>query len=74
VTSLIRDNASNNNTFIEDFKDNYSHLSYNDFNKDIRCLAHIINLVAQDILKDYLASEATDIQSDDNTPTTSKFI
>ncbi|KAK0384767.1 hypothetical protein NLU13_7245 [Sarocladium strictum] len=62
IFSFTRDNASNNNTFIEAFKDHYSELSYKEFTRDIRCIAHIINLVAQEILRDYLASENTEIE------------
>ena len=60
--SLTRDNAANNNTFMQTFKESYNKLSYREFIKDIRCIAHIINIIAQDILKDYLASKSSEIQ------------
>jgi hypothetical protein len=31
-----------------------------EFINDIRCISHVINLVAQDILKDYLLSNSTE--------------
>jgi hypothetical protein len=62
ISSITRDNAGNNNTFIKAFNDNYLKLLYQPFTKNIRYIGHIINLIAQDILKDYLASEQTDIQ------------
>ena len=51
IFCIARDNASTNDTLIQDFK------AYNDennglFHSDIRCIAHIINLVVQDILKE----------------------
>jgi hypothetical protein len=39
---------------------NYKNHLRRDFNNDIRCISHILNLAVQDILRDYLASEKSD--------------
>ncbi|CAG8787261.1 7520_t:CDS:1, partial [Dentiscutata erythropus] len=56
------DNASNNNTMFRYFA---NHCDYNEINFDIdnqrvRCLAHIINLAAQDLLKNLKAEELSE--------------
>jgi hypothetical protein len=48
--SITRDNASANNTLIKKVKKHYE-LSGSSFYGDVACLAHILNLVVQDILK-----------------------
>jgi len=53
IISITRDNASNNNTFISIFKRNTTNKAV----YDIRCSAHILNLVVQDILQDYLLNK-----------------
>jgi hypothetical protein len=55
IFSITRDNASNNNTFLDTFKTNYNNLINKEFTYDIRCTTHIINLVITDILRDYLS-------------------
>ena len=47
IISITRDNASNNNSFINIYKNKA--IIY-----DIRCTAHILNLIIQDILQDYI--------------------
>jgi hypothetical protein len=61
--SITRDNARNNITFLESFKRNYFNSTYKDFNNDIRCISYIINLIVQDILKQYILTlnEAEDL-------------
>ncbi len=54
ILSITRDNASNNTTFMNTFKKNYNFITNKDFMNDIRCVTHIINLVVQDILQDYI--------------------
>ena len=51
IFSITRDNASNNDTLIQVYK-KYSDDNNGLFHSDIRCLAHILNLVVQDILKE----------------------
>ena len=46
VLSITRDNASNNNIFINTYKKNFYSLFNKHFVNDIRCVAYIINLVA----------------------------
>ncbi len=48
ILSIIRDNASNNDIFIKTIKKQKKTFY------DIRCTAHIINLVVQTILRDYI--------------------
>ena len=61
--SITRDNARNNTTFLESFKRNYLNSTHKDFNNDIRCISHIINLIVQDIVKQYILTlnEAKDL-------------
>src|SRR5262249_57248483 len=47
ILSITRDNASNNNKFIKKLRDKNKAFT------DIRCIAHILNLVVQDILSNY---------------------
>jgi hypothetical protein len=49
ILSFTRDNASNNDKFIEYYKTNTNSNIY-----DIRCVSHILNLVVNDILREYL--------------------
>ena len=58
IFSITRDNASNNNTLLDFFKKSYYSLTNKEFIIDIRCAAHILNLVARDILRDYLRSSS----------------
>ena len=69
IISITRDNASNNNTFISIFKKNTTNKSL----YDIRCSAHILNLVIQDILQDYILNKKAenDINSYSNSIITS---
>ena len=50
ITSITRDNASSNNTLIQEFKNHYQ-ISSLSFNRNIACTVYILNLVVQDILK-----------------------
>src|SRR5690348_3767250 len=49
IISISRDNASNNNSFINLYKKNV-----NATVNDVRCAALILNLVVQDILRGYI--------------------
>ena len=51
IFCITRDNAYNNDTLIKDFKE-YNKANNGLFYSDIRCIAHIINLIVQDILKE----------------------
>ena len=64
----MRDNVSNNTTFIGSFQEAYKVITQSDFLYDIRCIAHIINLIAQDILKEFI------ISSSDSADLISKYI
>ena len=56
ILSITRDNASNNNIFINTFKKAY-YKAYNKvFINDIRCVAYIINIIVQNILRDYISN------------------
>jgi hypothetical protein len=48
--SITRDNASSNNLLLEYFKKHYNLNGYK-FQGNIPCIAHILNLAIQDILK-----------------------
>ena len=50
IISFTRDNASNNDTFIDTYIRKNNPLKI----YDIRCATHIINIVVNDILKEYL--------------------
>lgn len=55
-SSFTRDNASNNNTFIEAFTNKYQDKTKQDFHGNIRCFAHINNIAVQTILKAFLSN------------------
>ena len=55
LSSITRDNASNNNAFVNEF----SRLNLN-FQFDIRYIAHILNLVTGDLLKKFLSTAVID--------------
>jgi len=59
---ITRDNASNNNKFLKTLR------IKNDIINDIRCSAHILNILVQDILTDYILHSKTDyiIDNDDS--------
>jgi hypothetical protein len=82
LISITRDNASSNDTLISAFKRHYDIEGFN-FEGDIPCLAHVLNLVVQDILKaiikDDYDSNTQDIyrvenEEDNNEEVSSKFI
>jgi hypothetical protein len=54
ILTITRDNASNNDKFIDLFK------AKNKTLYDIRCAAHIINIITQTILKDYILNNQTE--------------
>ncbi|GBC48852.2 zinc finger BED domain-containing protein RICESLEEPER 2-like [Rhizophagus irregularis DAOM 181602=DAOM 197198] len=60
VFAVISDNASNNITFMKHLEDvcHKENIFFNAINSHCRCLAHIINLVVQEILKQLKAGEA----------------
>ena len=63
--SITRDNAGSNDTLIEAFSKHYNKQGLK-FQGDIPCIAHVLNLVIQDILKgliknDYDSSYKEDI-------------
>jgi hypothetical protein len=60
ILSITRDNASNNNKFISTLQ------AKNDTINDIRCSAHILNIIVQDILTDYILHSKTDYIIENN--------
>lgn len=58
ILSFTRDNASNNDTFIDTFLEKNKPLKI----YDIRCTTHIINIVVNDILKEYLLHSTTETE------------
>ena len=52
ILTITCDNASNNKQLIQYFSDYNKDLPTGYFIKDIRCLAHIVNLIVQDILSE----------------------
>ena len=68
--SITRDNASSNNTLIEALTKHYEKEGLR-FQGDIPCIAHVLNLVIQDIIKgiikeDYDSSYINDIYTEEN--------
>jgi hypothetical protein len=61
--SITRDNASSNDTLLKGFIEHYNKDSIK-FQGDIPCLAHVLNLVVQDILKAIIKDDS-DINSQD---------
>ena len=55
LSSITRDNASNNTSFIEEFSRRNPGFQY-----DIRCTAHILNIIAGDLLKGFLSTAEID--------------
>jgi hypothetical protein len=62
--SITRNNASSNNTLIKALKNYYS-LSGIAFQGDISCIAHVLNLVVQDILKAIIKEAYNSFNNDD---------
>ena len=58
ILSFTRDNASNNDTFIDTFLNKNNSLKI----YDIRCITHIINIVVNDILKEYLLQSTSEAE------------
>jgi hypothetical protein len=61
---ITRDNASSNDTLISTLKQYYLRESVK-FQGDIACLAHVLNLVVQDILKALIKDAYNDINDND---------
>ncbi|CAG8794594.1 13745_t:CDS:2, partial [Dentiscutata erythropus] len=57
ILAITTDNASNNNTMFRYFANHciYNQINFDMNNQRVRCLAHIINLAAQDLLKNLKA-------------------
>ncbi len=58
--TITADNAANNNTFLKEIE-SFCHkkeIKFDHKKNHIRCLAHIINLTVQEILKDIKAGDA----------------
>jgi hypothetical protein len=62
IISITRDNASSNDTLISAFKNHYNKEAIK-FYGDIHCVAHVLNLVVQDILKAIIKDEYNDIHN-----------
>ena len=60
ILSITRDNASNNNKFLSILRKKNNSIN------DIRCSAHIINIIVQDILSDYILHSKNEYVIDDN--------
>ena len=58
--AITADNAANNNTFLRELESAYrkKEIKFDHKKNNIRCLAHIINLTVQEILKNIKAREA----------------
>ncbi|GBC48644.2 zinc finger BED domain-containing protein RICESLEEPER 2-like [Rhizophagus irregularis DAOM 181602=DAOM 197198] len=58
ILSITTDNASNNNTFLEEVSNELAekNIEFDNVNQHVRCLAHIINLAAQEALKSLKAT------------------
>lgn len=61
ITSITRDNASSNNTLIQEFK-NYYQTSGFSFEGNIACVAHVLNIVVQDILQVLIKEDYNSLQ------------
>ncbi|CAB4482266.1 unnamed protein product [Rhizophagus irregularis] len=58
ILGITTDNASNNNTFLEEVSNELAekNIEFDNVNQHVRCLAHIINLAAQEALKSLKAT------------------
>ncbi|CZT08587.1 uncharacterized protein RCO7_08132 [Rhynchosporium graminicola] len=63
--SITRDNASSNDTLIEAFIKDYD-IKGIKFQGDITCLAHVLNLVVQDILKNIIKDAYSELDDRDD--------
>ncbi|GBC36498.1 zinc finger BED domain-containing protein RICESLEEPER 2-like [Rhizophagus irregularis DAOM 181602=DAOM 197198] len=61
ILGITTDNASNNNTFLEEVSNELAekNIEFDNVNQHVRCLAHIINLAAQEALKSLKATVNT---------------
>jgi hypothetical protein len=83
INSITRDNASSNDTLINSFK-RYYLINGIKFEGNVACIAHVLNLVVQDILKaiiknkdDYNALDNQDvfnIENEEEEDLNSKFL
>ena len=64
ITSITRDNASSNNTLIQEFKSYYQISSFS-FESNIACVAHVLNIVVQDILKALIKEDYNSLQEEE---------
>ncbi|CZT13621.1 uncharacterized protein RCO7_11027 [Rhynchosporium graminicola] len=62
IISITRDNASSNDTLINAFKKDYDIKGFK-FQGDIVCLAHILNLIVQDILKNIIKDAYSELDN-----------
>ncbi|CZT10958.1 uncharacterized protein RAG0_15273 [Rhynchosporium agropyri] len=64
ISSITRDNASSNDTLIKELRSYYD-ISGIVFQGDISCIAHVLNLVVQDILKAIIKEAYNDLDNID---------
>lgn len=62
MLAITADNAANNNTFLKELETECSveNINFHHKKNHVRCLAHIMNLTCQEILKNIKAGEAQD--------------
>ncbi|CAB5200416.1 unnamed protein product [Rhizophagus irregularis] len=65
ILAIMTDNAANNDTFFKEFKKvcNENRIDFHHKRNHVRCVAHIMNLAVQEILKHIKAGEAQDEDS-----------
>ncbi|CAB5351658.1 unnamed protein product [Rhizophagus irregularis] len=62
ILAIAADNAANNNTFLKSLEQTCveNHIAFHHKENHVRCIAHIMNLTVQEILKHIRAGEAQD--------------